>query len=105
VIAHFHDWLAAVGVPLLRKRHTDLATIFTSHATLLGRYLCSDSVDFYNNIKNYNVEEEAGKRGIYHRYHIERAAAHCADVFTTVSQITAFEAEHLIRRKPGELMI
>ncbi|PKC09560.1 family 3 glycosyltransferase [Rhizophagus irregularis] len=104
VIAHFHDWLAAVGVPLIRKRHIDLATIFTSHATLLGRYLVSGSVDFYNNIKSFNVEEEAGKRGIYHRYHIERAAAHCSDVFTTVSQITAYEAEHLLRRKPDGVL-
>lgn len=37
------------------------------------------------------------------RYCIERAAAHCADVFTTVSHITAFESEHLLKRKPGEL--
>lgn len=37
------------------------------------------------------------------RYCIERSATHCADVFTTVSHITAFESEHLLKRKPGEL--
>jgi len=104
VIAHFHEWLAGVGIPLLRKRHTDLTTIFTTHATLLGRYLCAGSVDFYNNIRNFVVDEEAGKRGIYHRYCIERAAAHCSDVFTTVSQITAYEAEHLLQRKPDGVL-
>ena len=43
---------------------------------------------------------EAGKRKIYHRYCLERAAAHLSHVFTTVSDITAQEAEHLIKRKP-----
>ncbi|RIA80155.1 Glycosyltransferase Family 3 protein [Glomus cerebriforme] len=104
VIVHFHEWLSAVGIPLMRKRHVDVTTIFTCHATLLGRYLSSGTVDFYGNIKNFVVEEEAGKRGIYHRYCIERAAAHCADVFTTVSQITAYEAEHLLQRKPDGVL-
>ncbi len=49
----------------------------------------------------FNVDKEAGDRQIYHRYCLERAAAHCAHVFTTVSQITAIEAEYLLKRKPG----
>jgi glycogen(starch) synthase len=83
----------------------DLTTIFTTHATLLGRYLCAGSVDFYNNLRTFDVDQEAGKRGIYHRYCIERGAAHCADVFTTVSHITAYESEHLLKRKPGKTRI
>ncbi|RKO98151.1 hypothetical protein CXG81DRAFT_11100, partial [Caulochytrium protostelioides] len=100
IIAHFHEWLAGVALILIRKRDLPLATIFTTHATLLGRYLCAGDVDFYNNLKYFDVDAEAGKRGIYHRYCIERAAAHCADVFTTVSHITAYEAEWLLKRKP-----
>ena len=50
----------------------------------------------------FNLDKEAGDRGIYHRYCMERAAAHCAHVFTTVSQITSYESEHLLKRKPGE---
>lgn len=104
VIAHFHEWLAGVGIALCRKRHLDCTTIFTTHATLLGRYLCAGSVDFYNNLRNFDVDHEAGKRGIYHRYCIERAAAHCADVFTTVSHITAYESEYLLKRKPDGVL-
>ncbi|TPX63853.1 glycogen(starch) synthase [Spizellomyces sp. 'palustris'] len=100
IIAHFHEWLAGVALVLLRKRALNIATIFTTHATLLGRYLCAGDVDFYNNLKFFDVDAEAGKRGIYHRYCIERAASHCADVFTTVSHITAYEAEWLLKRKP-----
>lgn len=104
VIAHFHEWLAGVAIPLCRKRHIDVTTIFTTHATLLGRYLCAGSVDFYNNLQYFDVDHEAGKRGIYHRYCIERSAAHCADVFTTVSHITAYESEHLLKRKPDGVL-
>ncbi|KAJ8327116.1 hypothetical protein BDV3_000243 [Batrachochytrium dendrobatidis] len=104
VIAHFHEWQAGVALILIRKRYLNLATVFTTHATLLGRYLCAGDVDFYNNLKFFDVDAEAGKRGIYHRYCIERAAAHCADVFTTVSHITAYEAEWLLKRKPDGVL-
>lgn len=104
VICHCHEWLAGVALPLCRKRKIDVTTIFTTHATLLGRYLCAGLTDFYNNLKNFDVDAEAGKRGIYHRYCIERLATHTADVFTTVSHITAYESEHLLKRKPDGVL-
>jgi len=104
VIAHFHEWQAGVGLVLCRKRQIDVATIFTTHATLLGRYLCAGNVDFYRNLRYFDVDHEAGKRNIYHRYCLERASTHCADVFTTVSHITAYEAEHFLKRKPDGVL-
>lgn len=50
IVAHFHEWLAGIGLILLRTRHLDVSTVFTTHATLLGRYLCAGNVDFYNNL-------------------------------------------------------
>ncbi|TGZ32229.1 Glycogen [starch] synthase [Temnothorax longispinosus] len=103
VVVHCHEWQAGVGLIALRTRHVDVATVFTTHATLLGRYLCAGKTDFYNNMNKackFNVDLEAGKRQIYHRYCMERAASHLAHVFTTVSDITGFEAEHLLKRKP-----
>ncbi|XP_057331627.1 glycogen [starch] synthase [Microplitis mediator] len=100
VLVHCHEWQAGLGLVALRTRHVDVATIFTTHATLLGRYLCAGRTDFYNNLDKFNVDEEAGKRQIYHRYCMERAAAHLCHIFTTVSEITGIEAEHLLKRKP-----
>lgn len=100
VIGHFHEWMVGIGLILARCRNLDVSTIFTTHATLLGRYLCAGKCDFYNNLSSFNLDKEAGDRGIYHRYCIERASAHCAHVFTTVSQITSYEAENLLKRKP-----
>lgn len=99
ICAHFHEWQAGVGLIICRTRHLNIATVFTTHATLLGRYLCAGNTDFYNNLDKFNVDEEAGKRQIYHRYCIERAATHLSHTFTTVSDITGYEAEHLLKRK------
>ena len=101
LICHFHEWLSGVGLILTRLRKLNVATIFTTHATLLGRYLCADpSVDFYRDLENFDVDYEAGRRQIYHRYCIERASASLSHVFTAVSQITSDEAEHLLKRRP-----
>uniref|UniRef100_A0A4W4FD13 Glycogen [starch] synthase n=1 Tax=Electrophorus electricus TaxID=8005 RepID=A0A4W4FD13_ELEEL len=100
VIAHFHEWQAGAGLVLSRARKIPMATIFTTHATLLGRYLCAGNADFYNNLDKFDIDREAGERQIYHRYCLERAAVHCSHVFTTVSQITAVEADHMLHRKP-----
>ncbi|KAK9884179.1 hypothetical protein WA026_005134 [Henosepilachna vigintioctopunctata] len=100
IVGHFHEWQAGVGLIYLRIRHIDVATVFTTHATLLGRYLCAGSLDFYNNLDKFSVDDEAGKRQIYHRYCMERAASHLSHTFTTVSDITGYEAEHLLKRKP-----
>ena len=100
VVAHCHEWMGAVALVMLRVWRTDVATVFTTHATLLGRHLCAANIDFYNNLGSFNMDLEAGRRGIYHRYCLERAAAHLAHVFTTVSDITAEEATHLLGRTP-----
>lgn len=50
IVAHFHEWLAGLGLVLCRQRQLPVATIFTTHATLLGRYLCAGNVDFYNKL-------------------------------------------------------
>uniref|UniRef100_A0A7N8WN55 Glycogen [starch] synthase n=1 Tax=Mastacembelus armatus TaxID=205130 RepID=A0A7N8WN55_9TELE len=50
IIGHFHEWQAGPGLILARSRKIPMATVFTTHATLLGRYLCAGNVDFYNNL-------------------------------------------------------
>ncbi|XP_057289340.1 glycogen [starch] synthase, muscle-like [Hydractinia symbiolongicarpus] len=100
ILAQFHEWMAGVGLIFSRTRHHDISTIFTTHATLLGRFLCAGSIDFYNNMDSFDLDKEAGDRQIYHRYCLERCAATLSHVFTTVSQITADEAEHLLKRRP-----
>lgn len=103
VVAQFHEWQAGVGLILSRLWKTNVATVFTTHATLLGRYLSASGADLYHNLDKFDLDKEAGTRQIYHRYCIERAAANMAHVFTTVSEITGLEALHLLKRKPDIL--
>jgi glycogen(starch) synthase len=56
VVTHFHEWQAGVGLIILRTRRVNVATVFTTHATLLGRYLCAGNTDFYNNLDKVKVE-------------------------------------------------
>ncbi|HVT81679.1 MAG TPA: glycosyltransferase [Phycisphaerae bacterium] len=100
MMAHFHEWMAGVGLMRIKHLNLPVATVFTTHATLLGRYLCTDNPDFYSKLPWINPDHAAGHYNIYARYCIERGATHSADVFTTVSDVTGLEAEKLLQRRP-----
>jgi glycogen synthase len=104
ILAHFHEWMAGVAIPRIAHLRLPIATVFTTHATLLGRYIAGDSADFYNHLPFINAEEQATKYQIYPRFAIERAAAHASTVFTTVSEVTAAEAEQLLGRKADAIV-
>merc|ERR1719427_749213 len=103
MVAHFHEWMSGLGLLFCRRDHRDIPTIFTTHATLLGRHLCAGSGDVYNNLDNYDIDKEASDRQIFHCYCVERAAATLAHTFTTVSRITALESTHLLKRSPDAI--
>ncbi|MFI5380907.1 MAG: glycosyltransferase [Tepidisphaerales bacterium] len=104
VLAHFHEWMGGVAVPRIAHLKIPVTTIFTTHATLLGRYLASDQPDFYSNLDHIDPDREAARYNIYPRFAIERAAAHASTVFTTVSEVTAVEAEKLLGR-PADVIL
>ncbi len=104
ILAHFHEWMGGVAVPRIAHNKLPVTTLFTTHATLLGRYLASDSPDFYNHLPFIQPDVEAAKYQIWPRFAIERAAAHASTVFTTVSEVTAVEAERLLGRRPDAIL-
>ncbi len=100
VVAHVHEWMAATAIPEIRRDNLPIHTVFTTHATMLGRYLAMNDSEFYAHLPFYDWQKEAAYFNIETRIRIERAAAHGAHIFTTVSDITAEECIHLIGRKP-----
>ena len=104
ILAHFHEWMGGVAVPRIAHERIPVATIFTTHATLLGRYLAGDNPYFYDHLPFLNPDAEAAKYNILTRFQIEKAATHAATVFTTVSEVTATEAEKLLGRKPDAIL-
>ncbi|MGB2984452.1 MAG: glycogen/starch synthase [Phycisphaerae bacterium] len=104
MLAQFHEWQGAVALPLLKHRNVPIPTVFTTHATLVGRSLSAANKDLYANLSAIDGEAVAVEHGRGHRFQIERAAAHASDVFTTVSEITAQEAEQFLGRRPDTLL-
>jgi len=104
ILAHFHEWMAGVAVPRIAHTRLPVTTLFTTHATLLGRYLASDNPNFYQHLPFLNADAEAARYNILPRHQIEKAAAHASVVFTTVSEVTAIESEKLLGRKPDAIL-
>ncbi len=104
VIAHFHEWMAGLPIPGIRKDRLDIKIVFTTHATLLGRYLAMNDQKFYEHLSFYNWEAEASRFNIKPIAEIERASAHGAHVFTTVSEVTARECKQLLGRTPDLIL-
>jgi glycogen(starch) synthase len=99
VIVHCHEWMGGLAIPMMRREQIPAAVVFTTHATLLGRYAASGDEWFYDHLPFYKQAEEAKKFNIECQHGIERACAHGSHVFTTVSPITGEECEHLLGRK------
>lgn len=104
IIAHFHEWMAASGIPALRREKVPVKTIFTTHATLLGRYLAMNDPLFYDHLPFMDWQKEAQHFNIEPGVNLERAAAHGAHIFTTVSEVTAGECRQLLGRDPDFIL-
>lgn len=104
MVAHFHEYQSATALPILKHRQINLPTVFTTHATLVGRSLSAANVELYDHLPYFDGDSVANGYHIAPRFQIEKAAAHSADVFTTVSGITAMEAEQFLQRKADILL-
>ena len=104
IVAHLHEWLAGGAILYLKSKDVRIGTVFTTHATILGRTLAGNRVDLYGMLDKLNPEEQAYKFKIQAKYLTERACAQNSDVFSTVSEITGIEATHFLGKKPDILL-
>ncbi|MFR9578440.1 MAG: alpha-glucan family phosphorylase [Rikenellaceae bacterium] len=98
VAAHFHEWMTASGGLYLREKAPYVATLFTTHATVMGRCIAGNRLPLYNNLENFNADELSRQFNVVAKHSIEKAAAHNFDAFLTVSEITANECKSLVGR-------
>lgn len=104
MVGQFHEWLAGAGLLYLKQNNVKIPSVFTTHATTLGRTLAGNNQDLYGMLGNMNPDEEAVKFGVQAKHGLEKASAQNADVFTTVSEITGMESEHILGRKPDIIL-
>lgn len=100
VVAHFDEWTTGMGLLYVKSVLPKVATIFTTHATSIGRSICGNGKPLYDYMKGYDGDQMAGELNMQSKHSLEKAAAHQADCFTTVSDITAVECEQLLAKKP-----
>ncbi len=99
VVAQFHEWQTGSGLLYLKDTKIPVATVFTTHATVIGRCLAGNNLPLYNSMALFDADQKAHQFGVVARHSIEKIAAKNSDVFTTVSEITAKECELFLGRK------
>ncbi len=104
ILGHFHEWMASSAVPDIIEENPHLKSVFTTHATMLGRYLAGATGRFYNHLPFFDWQKEASHFGIEPQVRIEREAAQRCDICTTVSEVTARECKHLLGVKPHVIL-
>lgn len=100
VVAHFDEWTTGMGLLYLKNRESRISTIFTTHATSIGRSICGNGKPLYDYFHQYNGDQMAAELNMQSKHSLEKAAAHNADCFTTVSEVTARECEQLLQIRP-----
>lgn len=100
VFAHFNEWTTGMGLLYLRMIMPDCATLFTTHATSIGRSICGNGKPLYDYFDGYNGDQMAMELNMEAKHSLEKTTAKTADCFTAVSQLTAKEAEKLLDIRP-----
>ena len=105
IIAHAHEWMAGFAILHLRAANANVATVFTTHATILGRSIMGSGQDLYAliDLPGFDARAHAYRLGVQEKHLTETACAKEADAFTTVSDITAREATRILERVPDEV--
>ncbi len=99
-VAQFHEWMSGGGLLHIKKTSPEIGTIFTTHATILGRSMSGSGVDIYSDETVINPEEDAKRFGVQAKASMETICAREADIFTTVSNVTADESVKTLKKRP-----
>ena len=91
--------MTGTGILHLKKNMPQIATAFTTHATVVGRSIAGNRLPLYKNLSQYNGDLVARDFNISSKQSLEKISAQHADVFTTVSDITALECAQLLRKE------
>jgi len=100
VIAHVHEWMLGMTALYLRDKVPAVATVFTTHATSIGRSICGNNKPLYDLLMSYNGDQMARELNMEAKHSLEKQTARHADCFTTVSELTAAECQQLLEKLP-----
>lgn len=104
VVYQAHEWMTGLGALYIRKTVPEIATIFTTHATTIGRSIAGNHKPLYDYLFAYNGDQMAAELNVQSKHSIEKQTAHYVDCFTTVSDITDNECKELLD-KPADVVL
>ena len=99
-IAIYNEWITGMGLLYHRLQQPDLRSLFITHATTVGRSICSNGKDLYRYFTGYHGDQMASELHVEAKHALEKVAAHTATIFATVSEVTALECTQLLERTP-----
>ncbi len=99
VVAQFHEWMTGAGVLYLHGSAPHIGTAFITHATVLGRAIAGNNRLLYKNIEKFKPYQIAREFNLVSKHSLESLSGQVADVFTTVSSITARECAYFLGKK------
>lgn len=104
VVCQAHEWMTGLGALYIQKHVPEVATIFTTHATTIGRSIAGNHKPLYEYLFAYNGNQMAQELNVQSKHSIERETAHHVDCFTTVSEVTNRECAELLD-KPADVVL
>lgn len=104
VLFHAHEWMTGMAVLYLQYYVPSIASLFTTHATTIGRSIAGNNKPLYDYMAGYNGDQMATELNVEAKHSIEKQTAHYVDCFTTVSEITNNECSQLLER-PVDLVL
>jgi glycosyltransferase involved in cell wall biosynthesis len=105
VVFQAHEWMTGLGALYVRKYCPQVATIFTTHATSIGRSIAGNNKPLYDYLFAYNGDQMARELNMEAKHYVEKVTAHNVDCFTTVSEVTARECRELLNVDVQEILM
>lgn len=105
VIYQVHEWMTGLGALYIQKHVPEIATIFTTHATSIGRSIAGNNKPLYDYLFAYNGDQMARELNMESKHSIEKQTAHHVDCFTTVSEITNHECSELLDKSADVVLM
>jgi len=105
VVYHAHEWMTGLGALFLKYYIPQISTVFTTHATSIGRSICGNGKALYEFFDGYNGDQMARELNMEAKHSVEKQTANRVDCFTTVSDITARECTQLLDRTPDVVTV
>ena len=96
VIYQAHEWMSGLGMLFLKQQCPTVKTIFTTHATSIGRSISGNNKLLYEYFHGYDGDQMAAELNMEAKHSIEKQSALRADCFTTVSHFTDRECRQLL---------